>query len=395
MKPIITSLLDIDLYKINMLKMYFYHFSNSTAKFSFFCRNKNIIFTQEMFEEIKKQLKYITTLRFQEDEIKYIGNIRYHKDSIGFLEFLRMFQLNFDYLNVTLDSGQLSINAEGPLFQVTMWEIYTLAIVQEVYWKFTLSPEEYQNVVMKGITELNENLNNYFQNGPGFTLIEFGTRRRFNKEYQLNVLQTLKKYCGERLFGTSNILLAKELELRPCGTMAHEYICLGQGLKHVPIAESQRYMLQMWYREYGDSLGTALSDTLGTEKFLKDFTPDLAKLYDGVRHDSGDPLTWGNKIMEHYDKYNINYNDKVLFFSDSLTLKKATEIKKYFKDFWGHDKTSFGIGTALTNPVKVPLNNVMKMIFANTRPVAKISDEKGKELCQDLKYLEYLKWSIN
>jgi len=397
---IIESLLDTDLYKFNMMRIFIEKFFNSYGRYVFKCRTPNIKFTPEMFKDIGEELRHVATLRFSPEEIDYIKNIRYHSTAYGYLNFLKMFQLDMsNFKKLDLHDGKLEIEVEGPIFQVSMWETFVLAIVQETYWKHTIGDDDVpdRNTLMHdGINKLLGDLE--IMHHHPFLLIEFGTRRRFSKGYQEAVLKILLKQTPEgSLFGTSNVELAKKYRLRPCGTMAHEYICLGQALKHVPIGESQTYMLDQWYDLYGDSLGTALSDTLGTDKFLKDFTPRYAKLYDGVRHDSGDPLTWGNKIIEHYTSMGIDHKTKVLFFSDSLTLEKASEIKTYFKKFHDHYKISFGIGTALTNniPGITPLNLVMKLVEANGRPVAKISDESGKTMCEDEKYLEYLRYTIN
>jgi len=359
------------------------------AEFVFKCRNKHINFTKPMIDDIKNELNYLTQLRFTKDEINYISEIPYHKTAIGFLEFLRMYQLNPDYLTVIEENDNLSIRAKGPLFQVTMWEIYVLAIVQEVYWRHLYDTNTINNFMHKGYTKLLDDLKTI----EPFTLVEFGTRRRFNKEYQEQILKYLIANCGEHLFGTSNVFLAMKYNIRSCGTMAHEYICLGQGLNTVPIAESQRYMLDIWSKEYDGANGTALTDTLGMDKWEKDFTGRFAKLFDGVRHDSGDPIVWGMKMLLLYKKFGIDATTKYFMFSDNLDLIRVKHIQNHFKD---RVKMSFGIGTSLTNniPGTTPLNNVMKMVSANNHPVAKISDEPGKTMCEDEKYLEYLRYTI-
>ena len=391
---IIQSLFDCDTYKINMQRIFVEKFFNSYGRYVFKCRTPNIKFTQAMFNDIFENIEYVTGLRFTEENIDYIKGLKYHSNAYGYLNFLKMFKLdmsNFRRLKL-LDDGSLAIEVEGPIYQVSMWEIFILAIVQEVYWQHTCHPkiEEFQNI---GIEKLQNDIEAL--NGEYPTLIEFGTRRRFTKQYQRQVLRTLLRYYPN-LFGTSNLSLAKEFNLRPIGTHAHEYICLGQALKHVPLSESQIYMLDQWYELYGDHLGYALTDTLGDDKFFKDFTAKYAKLFDGVRHDSGPPINWANRIIDHYTKMGVDYKDKYLMFSDSITLEKALEIKNYLKQMHDHDKVSFGIGTALTNniPGIQPLNCVMKLVEANGRPVAKLSNDAGKIMCTDEKYIEYLRYTI-
>ncbi|MCZ9891902.1 nicotinate phosphoribosyltransferase [Brachyspira hyodysenteriae] len=193
------------------------------------------------------------------------------------------------------------------------------------------------------------------------------------------------------LVGTSNVYFAKTYDLLAVGTNAHEYYQIGQALDKVRLAESQKFMLQSWVNEYRGDLGIALSDTLGTDKFLKDFDLYFAKLYDGIRHDSGDPFVWGHKVINHYKKLRVDPRTKTLLFSDSLNFDKAYNIYKEFKD---ETNVAFGIGTYITNdfePIAKPLNIVMKLQSVNGKPVAKISDDEGKTICEDDAFLNYLK----
>ena len=377
-----------------MLRVYFYHFANNTAEFVFKCRNKNIKFTLEMAKEIEDEINAVANLRFTKEEIDFISNIPYHKNATGFIEFLRMYQLNKDYIKImyTPQSQELVIRAKGPLFQVSMWEIYVLAIVQEVYWKHISTGGNVRDEWKKqGIATLRKELQKI--KNENIKITEFGTRRRHSKSYHDEVLQILMKEIPQQLFGTSNVYYAMKYNLRPVGTMAHEYMCLGQGLNNVPIIESQRHMLDVWSHEYDGNLGTALTDTLGDDKWLKDFTGRFAKLFDGLRHDSGDPCIWGDKMIQHYQKLNIDPKTKYLMFSDSLNIDRAIKINNYFRD---RIPVSFGIGTFLTNniPSLTPLNNVFKMTSANNRPVAKLSADPGKAMCEDEKYLAYLQYAI-
>ena len=198
--------------------------------------------------------------------------------------------------------------------------------------------------------------------------------------------------------GTSNVYLAKKYNITPVGTMAHEWImCVGQGNHKHNSAYSNWYALDAWVKEYGVLNGTALTDTITTDCFLKDFQLTYATLFSGVRHDSGDPFEWGDKMIEHYKRLGIDPKNKTLLFSDSLDFNKADELYLAFKD---EARVAFGIGTYLSNDTNVqPLNIVMKTTLCNGQPVAKISDVEGKGMCKSQEYVEYLKrcidWRMN
>jgi nicotinate phosphoribosyltransferase len=379
----IKYLTDTDLYKITMLRAFFHHFPNIQAKYSFKCRNKGIIFTEKMFQQLKEEINNLCELHFTNEEIDYIGNLYYMKKATGFLEFLRMFRLNKDYISLSLkDNGELKIVAEGPIWQASMFEIYVLALVNEIYFSSFRDKEKAKEI---GLKRLDEKMK--IANGEKFVFSDFGTRRRFSGEWQEEVIKILKQNCST-FTGTSNIQFAMKHNLTPIGTMAHEYICLGQALNDVTIERSQVYMLQKWADEYRGDLGIALSDTLGFDYFQLDFDKYFANLFSGIRHDSGDPIKWGYKALEHYNKLGIDPKNKSLVFSDSLDFTKAALINNEFKD---KAKISFGIGTNLTNDLGFePLNIVFKIVEANGRSVAKLSDSEGKIMCEDNSYISYL-----
>jgi nicotinate phosphoribosyltransferase len=231
---------------------------------------------------------------------------------------------------------------------------------------------------------------------PGFQFADFGTRRRFSQDWQETVVGFMArkdyKTMGIRdqvgFVGTSNVYLAKKFGVKPIGTMAHEYICLFQGTGEVPVAESQKKALQTWVDVYRGDLGIALSDTLGFDKFLRDFDKYFANLYEGVRQDSGNEFEWADRRITHYEKLGIDPKTKHLVFSDGLTFPRAVELLKHVN---GRAKVSFGVGTNLTNDVGVkPLQIVMKLVEVNGNPVAKLSDSPGKTMCEDQEYISYL-----
>ncbi|HUT43618.1 MAG TPA: nicotinate phosphoribosyltransferase, partial [Desulfobacterales bacterium] len=263
-----------------------------------------------------------------------------------------------------------------------------LAIINQIYFTSTVEQEILIEERKKGSWKLWDKIKLIQDlNDPGFKFSDFGARRRYSKHWHDVVVQRMAEKLPENFAGTSDVYFAYKHNVKPIGTMAHEWIQAGQALTNP--RNSQKFMLQKWADEYRGELGIALSDTLGLDVFLKDFDSYFAKLFDGVRHDSGDPIRMGEKIIAHYKKLKIDPKSKTIVFSDSLTIPKAIEIYQHFKD---RIKVSFGIGTNLTNDlVREPLNIVIKMTHCNGQPVAKISDNEGKGMCESAEYLQCLK----
>jgi nicotinate phosphoribosyltransferase len=264
------------------------------------------------------------------------------------------------------------------------FEIYLLEIINEVYFRMKYDYEELVESAKAKLEEKIEKLNNGTYT---FSFAEFGCRRRLSREWQDYVVEqfvTRTKNC----FGTSNVYLAMKYGVTPIGTFAHEFVQMYQGFPSIPLAYTNHYALKDWLEEYQGDNGIALTDTLTTELFLLDFDLLHASSYKGVRHDSGDPFIWGDQMIDHYKKLGIDSKTKTLLFSDSLNFDKAQKLHDYFKD---RVRVSFGIGTFCTNDTKeTPLNIVIKLQRINGRPVAKLSDVKGKTMCLDEQYLEYL-----
>lgn len=394
---IIISLLETDMYKFSMGQAIYHQFSDYKTTWSFKCRNTDVHFTEEMVKEIKEQVKAYCNLRFTEDELKYLHTIRWIKGS--YVDFLRLWQPRFEDFEITTDAEcGLSIETKGTWLNTSIYEIPTLAIVNEVYFKMAY---DYNKLLESFKTKLNEKVNRLV-NGE-FTLgpfSEFGLRRRLSAEAQELAINALSQatYPESKFVGTSNVYLAKKFNLKPVGTMAHEWImCVGQGNhKHNP-AYSNWYALDAWVKEYGILNGTALTDTITTDCFLKDFQLTYSTLFSGVRHDSGDPFKWGDKMIEHYEELDIDPRTKTLLFSDSLDFERADKLYKYFKD---KSKVAFGIGTYIANDTDAPsLNIVMKTTACNGMDVAKISDTPGKGMCKSHDYVHYLQrcidWRMN
>lgn len=392
--PIINSLLCQDLYKFSMGQAIYHQFSDYKTTWTFKCRNKDVKFTAEIVEEIKEQIKHFCSLRFTEDELAYLRNIKWIKDS--YVDFLRLWQPRYEDFIITTDSDcGLSIETEGTWLNTSMYEIPTLAIVNEVYFRMNYN---YDDLLSSFKTRLANKLDDlYYRRFNVGAFSEFGLRRRLSGEAQDFAVHTLscsRQSLASQFVGTSNVYLAKKYKLMPVGTMAHEWImCVGQGNhKHNP-AYSNWYALNAWVKEYGVLNGTALTDTITTDNFLKDFQLTYATLFSGVRHDSGDPIEWGEKMIKHYESLGIDPKTKTLLFSDSLNFEKANQIYKHFN---GRAKVAFGIGTYLSNDTDVPpLNIVMKVTKCNGMDVAKISDTPGKGMCKNPDYVEYLQRCID
>ena len=390
LSPCVVSLLDTDLYKFNMQQVMFHKHTNLNGIYLFKCRNKNVKFTMEMCEEINAQIDHLCTLTFSEEELNYLGSLRFIKPD--YVEFLRLWRPLRRYVNCYLvcdesGEGELRIEVTGPLFSAMQFEIYLLEIVNEVYFRMKY---DYHVLVETARQKLYRKIRGFQDEFYDFKFAEFGTRRRLSREWQDYVVKELlaTKHC----VGTSNVYLAMKYDIKPIGTYAHEYVQMYQGIPGVTLAYTNKMAMDEWFEEYQGDNGTALTDTLGTALFLMDFNKLQANCYTGVRHDSGDPIEWGQAMIAHYEKLGIDPKTKTLLFSDSLNFDKAQAISDHFR---GRINTSFGIGTFLSNDTcEDPLNIVIKLQYVNGHPVAKLSDDWGKAMCQDGDYLEYLKGAV-
>jgi nicotinate phosphoribosyltransferase len=390
LKQIITSLLSEDAYKFSMGQAIYHQFSEYKTTWSWKCRNTDVHFTPEMVEEIKRQVRLFCDLRFSEEELSYLDSIKWIKGS--YVDFLRLWHPRYEDFEITTDSPcGLAIEAHGTWLNTSMYEIPILAIVNEVFFRMNYDYDELFSQFKRKLEEKVEKLVDGTYNLGSFS--EFGLRRRLSEEAQDLAVKMLKERNAEfkdsKFVGTSNVYLAKKYGVTPVGTMAHEWImCSGQGNhKHNP-AYSNWYALDAWVKEYGILNGTALTDTITTDCFLKDFQLTYATLFSGVRHDSGDPYEWGEKMLRHYKNLGIDPKTKTLLFSDSLDFERASALYAYFKD---KARVAFGIGTYISNDTDVPaLNIVMKVTKCNGEDVAKISDIAGKGMCKNADYVDYL-----
>lgn len=394
-KQIVDSLLQNDAYKFSMGQAIYHQYSGYTTTWTFKCRNKDVKFTPAMVQEIDAQIKAYCNLCFRESELDYLKNIKWIKED--YIDYLRIWRPRYEDFIISTDAEcGLSIETTGTWLNTSMYEIPTLAIVNEVYFRMAYNYTELLSSFKDRLDNKFENL----KNGHWYagTFSEFGLRRRLSGEAQELVVEKFSHlndtlHSASRFIGTSNVYLAKKYNLTPVGTMAHEWImCTGQGNhKHNP-AYSNWCALNSWVKEYGVLNGIALTDTITTDCFLRDFQLTYATLFSGVRHDSGDPFEWGNKMIEHYKSLGIDPKSKTLLFSDSLDFERADKL---YRAFGKETNVAFGIGTYLSNDTAVPpLNIVMKVTKCNGQDVAKISDTEGKGMCKNPDYVDYLKRSI-
>ena len=394
-EPIITSLLDNDLYKFTMLQAMLHQFPQTHGVYRFRCRNNEdtLYPLADIKDDLEQQLDSLCELRFLEDELEYLRGLRFMRSD--FVDYLELFKLKRRFITVSTDEkGRLFIDIEGPMIQAMFFEVFVLSIVNELYFSAlsNVSVIEEGQRRLDGKVELLHQYavkqEKYDNNTPPFIVADFGTRRRFSKVWQAHVVETLHNAEPKIVSGTSNVYLAKKLGMTPIGTMAHEFMQAFQALD-VRLRDSQKAALEAWVHEYRGDLGIALTDVVGMDAFLRDFDLYFAKLFDGLRHDSGDPYVWGDKAIAHYKKLKIDPRTKILTFSDGLDLNKAWNLHQYFK---GQIRTSFGIGTNLTNDMGItPINIVLKLVECNGQPVAKLSDSPGKTMINNDTYLAYLR----
>lgn len=388
LKPVVTSLLENDLYKFTMWQALLHSHPDARTEYSFVCRNKPAYPLADLLADVNRELDHLCTLSFTEDELDYLRGLRFMKSD--FVDFLAVFRFQRKFVHADVEGETLTIHARGPQVHVMAFEIYVLYIVNELYFRRF----DQDAAITEGRKRLQDKiaaLRRFGEEPPmrnPFEFFDFGVRRRFSGAWQEEVVSTLAREVPQFFKGTSNVYLAKKFKLVPIGTMAHEYLQSYQSFG-VRLRDFQKAALEDWVQEYRGDLGTALTDVVGMDAFLADFDLYFAKLFDGLRHDSGDPVIWGEKALAHYAKLRIDPQTKRLVFSDGLDFGEAFHLYHHFAD---RTMTGFGIGTNLTNDTgNQALNIVMKLICCNGQPVAKLSDAKGKTLCTDETFLAYLR----
>jgi nicotinate phosphoribosyltransferase len=364
-----------------------HQYPSADCTFKLICRSdENLL---PYMNEIRDEIEKLQDMQNTQDTIRHVRGIRFIKPD--YADFLEDFRLKPRYVKVSAVDGKLDIRARGPWVGVSPFEIKILAIVSEVRNRHV-----YPDVTLGDVRESLYRKFDWLQSNAtpeelaDFKLAEFGTRRRLSFLAQQEVVRVLKSDFPGDFVGTSNYHLAREFDIKGIGTQAHEWFQAHQQLGP-RLIDSQKAALDAWIKEYGGDAGVVLTDCIGQDSFLRDFSPYYTKLFDGCRHDSGNPFVWGDRMIEHYESQRIDPQTKTLIFSDGLNLgDRSLAILRHFR---GRINVSFGIGTDLTNGVEgvKPLSIVMKMVQCQGQPVAKISDEPAKALCEDPGYLAYLK----
>ncbi len=387
MTPIIESLLDTDLYKFTMWQAILHRHPQNEAEYTFACRNQTAYPLAALVGELNEQLDHLCSLRVTPAEQTYLRGLRFMRSD--FIDYLRIFSFQREFIHAYADGEHLRIEVKGPQVHVMGFEIFVLSIVNELYFRRVDQAAALAEgrKRLAGKIELVEQFGAEPARRHPFEFFDFGVRRRFSRTWQTEVVQLLKARAMPFFRGTSNVALAKELDIVPIGTMAHEYLQTYQALG-VRLRDFQRAALEDWVQEYRGDLGIALTDVIGMDAFLADFDLYFAKLFDGLRHDSGDPVVWGEKALAHYAKLRLDAHTKRLVFSDGLNLPSAMALYRHFGD---RVNLGFGIGTNLSNDMGLKtLNIVMKLTSCNGQTVAKLSDSPGKTLCDDHTFLAYL-----
>jgi nicotinate phosphoribosyltransferase len=356
------------------------------AEYRFRCRTPGIDLARHI-DAISAEIDSLCTLRVGQDELDYMRGLRFIKPD--FVEFLRLFQLDRKHVQLRAsreEEGGIELTVAGPWLHTILFEVPLLAIVNEVWFRAEHGPVD----TAEGLRRLDAKLERI--NGAiGFEdcrITDFGTRRRYARDWHDTVVPHVARGLGAKFAGTSNVDLARRHGLVPQGTMAHEWLQAHQALGP-RLRDSQVAAFEGWAREYRGDLGIALTDVIGIDAFLRDFDLYLCKLFDGMRHDSGDPVAWGERVIAHLEAMRIDPRTRILVFSDGLDIDRVLQLYAHFR---GRCMTSFGIGTNLTNDVgPEPLQIVLKMVRCNGQPVAKLSDSPGKTMCDDAGYLRYLR----
>ncbi|MDE9453271.1 nicotinate phosphoribosyltransferase [Xenorhabdus bovienii] len=386
--PIIKSLLDTDAYKFHMQQAVYHHYRHIPVVAEFRCRGDELL--GEYAETLRHQIDMMADLTLTEREANYLASLPFFKED--YLNWFKSFRFNPEQVKISVtDEGQLAIRISGLWHEVILWEVPLLALISELVHRHR-SPEIKPEVA---VSQLRKLIELFHQDAveknidlSGFKLMDFGTRRRFSHEVQYAIVNELKNNFPY-LIGTSNYQLAEQLSLAPLGTQAHEWFQAHQQISP-ELANSQRAALQTWLNEYPAQLGIALTDCITMDAFLRDFDKTFATAYQGLRHDSGDPIEWGEKAIAHYQSLSIDPMTKTLVFSDSLDLQKSLNL---YRRFHKRINVMFGIGTRLTCniPGVKPLNIVIKLVECNGKPVAKLSDSPGKTICEDDEFVDRLR----
>jgi nicotinate phosphoribosyltransferase len=382
---IIRSLLDTDLYKFTMMQAVLHQYPAAQVQYRFKCRTPNIDLAAHL-PRIRAEIDALCTLHLADDELDYLRGLRFIKSD--FVDFLGLFHFDRKYVRLEASAqvpGEIELVIEGPWLHTILFEVPLLAIINEVYFD-ALD----QGDAEEGLRRLQAKLQRLraIPDAAACAIADYGTRRRYSRSWHGRMLPLLRDGLGAQFVGTSNVYFARQYGMTPMGTMAHEWLQAFQALGP-RLRDSQGAALEAWAREYRGDLGIALSDVVGIDAFLRDYDMYFCKLFDGMRHDSGDPFVWGERMLAHLAANRADPRTKSLVFSDGLDVDKVERLSAHFR---GRCRLAFGIGTNLTNDLgPQALNIVIKMTRCNGQPVAKLSDSPGKSMCDDPDYVRYLR----
>lgn len=385
---IIESLLDTDLYKFTMMQAVLHQYPGAQVQYRFRCRTPGVDLAS-CLDEISDEIDALCSLYFRPEELDYLRGLRFIKPD--FVDFLGLFHLDRKYVRLQASAtspGEIELEIEGPWLYTILFEVPLLAIISEVW--FRRQPRDLRSLEDEGRRRLSAKIAQ-LKDTHGYgdcRIADYGTRRRYSRQWHGELLLTLQRELGAQFVGTSNVHFARLYGMTPLGTMAHEWLQAFQALGP-RLRDSQVAALEAWAKEYRGDLGIALSDVVGLNAFLQDFDLYFCKLFDGMRHDSGDQFEWGERILAHLRGNRVDPRGKVLVFSDGLDIGKVMQLYAHFRT---RCQVAFGVGTNLTNDLgPTPLNIVIKMVRCNGQPVAKLSDSPGKSMCDDPGYLAYLR----
>lgn len=367
---IIKHFTDNDLYKYTVMLAIQKLYPWAYVKYEFTDRS-NTVYPEGFAQALKKEVELMAHLRMTQKEKAFIAKKCYYFDP-AFIDFLSGYRYNPDEVHISQEGGQLKVSIEGYWYRTVLWEVPLLAMISELYFKMNkITPKQVNEKAIQKAKDL-VSLKADFS--------DFGTRRRFSFQVHDQVVGCFNEYAGSYFKGTSNVYLAMKYDVTPIGTMPHEWFMFHGALFGYRAANEKA--LEAWVDVYQGSLGITLTDTYTTDVFYNTFNLKQAKLFDGVRWDSGDPLEFTDKTIQFYEKNRIDPVSKTIVFSDSLNTEKVRNIKQYVN---GRIHDTYGIGTFFTNDVGAqPLNIVIKIaqvkINANEKYLyaVKLSDSPGK-----------------
>ncbi|USL94818.1 nicotinate phosphoribosyltransferase [Riemerella anatipestifer] len=367
----LKSIIDNDFYKITMQNAVVKLFPTARVKYEFINRGKHF-FPEGFADELRKAVDSMAELKLTKEEKLYLQETCPYL-ALPYLDFLEGYHYDPSEVKIVQEGNDIKVSVEGLWYRTILWEVPLLALISELHYRMNKMERDSNETVVQNTVEKSKKLNEL-----GVTFAEFGTRRRHSYKVHQLVMEALMEEKGQ-FIGTSNVHFAMKYGVKPIGTHAHEWFMFHAAEYGFKMAN--QLALEHWVDVYRGDLGVALSDTYTTEVFFRQFDKKFAKLFDGVRHDSGDPIEFAKKTIEHYESFGINPNFKYIIFSDGLNLEKVEEITKATRGTIG---ISFGIGTNLTNDVGLkPMNIVMKLIGVQAPngdwiPTVKLSDERGK-----------------